>query len=453
MRAEGQAEERYNIATMKKISRLFLLSIAVLLFSFTTARAQNSLPSIMTLTIDGAIAPASQQYLKRAVDVAERQNAEMLILQLNTPGGSIDTMNEMVQTIRGSRVPIIVYVSPRGAMAGSAGTMITLAGHASAMAPETIIGAASPVGGEGEDLGETMKAKATEALKATIRTLAEDRGEEAIALAEETIENARAVSATEALEVGLVDFIADDLSDLITQLDGYEVKINQENLTLNTKNALVEEIPLSFLEELLKLLTNPNIVFLLIAIGTQAIFIELGSPGGWVAGFIGVVALAFATYGMGVLPVNYFGLIFIIISFVLFILDVKAPTHGALTAAGIGSFVVGSLALFNMPGTPNFVHVSVPLVFTVAILIALMFSTMLGFALRALKMPVKTGHESLIGKTGYAKTDFNPKGSAHVDGEIWSAENVDLTRPISKHARLEIVEVEGIRLKVRKLDD
>ena len=156
---------------------------------------------------------------------------------------------------------------------------------------------------------------------------------------------------------------------------------------------------------------------------------------------------------MGVLPVNYFGLIFIIISFVLFILDVKAPTHGALTAAGIGSFVVGALALFNMPGTPDFVHVSVPLVFTVALLIALMFSAILTLALHAQKRPIQTGHESMIGKTGYAKTDFNPRGSAHVEGEVWSAENVDEGHPISKHARLVVVEVQGIRLKVKKLDD
>ncbi len=440
---------------MKKYSRPLLLLISALLFisAASSANAQSGLSSIKTMTIDGVIAPASHQYLERAVKVAEQENAEILILELNTPGGSIDTMNKMVQTIRASRVPIIVYVSPRGAMAGSAGTLITLAGHASAMAPETIIGAASPVSGEGADLGETMKAKETEVLKATVRTLAEDRGAEAIALAEATIEDARAVSATEALEANLVDFIADDLSDLLTQLNGHEVKINGESQIISTQNALVEEIPLSLLEDLLKLLTNPNIVFLLIAIGTQAIFIELGSPGGWVAGFIGVVALALASYGMGVLPVNYFGLIFIIISFVLFILEVKAPSHGALTAAGIGSFVVGALALFNMPSTPQFAHVSVPLVFIVALLIALMFTGILTLALRAQKTPVKTGHESMIGKTGYAKTNFTPRGSAHVDGEIWSAENVDITRPISKRARLEVVEVQGVRLKVKKLDD
>ena len=405
----------------------------------------------MTMTIDGVIAPASQQYLERAVQVAERQNAEMLILQLNTPGGSVDTMNEMLQTIRGSHVPIIVYVSPSGAMAGSAGTMITLAGHASAMAPETIIGAASPINSDGSDIGETAKAKEIEALKATARTLAERRGDEAIALAEATIEEALAASATEALEIGLVDFIANDLGDLLAQLNGFKVTVNNQPRTLSTTSTLVEDIPLTLLEQLLKMLTDPNIVFLLIAIGTQAIFIELGSPGGWVAGFIGVVALALATYGMGILPVNYFGIIFIIISFVLFILDVKAPTHGALTAAGIGSFVVGALVLFNSAGTPEFARVSVPLVITVALLIAAMFTAILSFALRALKAPIRTGQESVVGKTGFAKTDFAPDGTVRVGSELWSAEKANSTEAISKGERIEVVEVEGLRLKVKKI--
>ena len=437
---------------MKRIKLLLLTLYAALILSQTPALAQDGLSTVMTMTIDGVIAPASQQYLERAVQVAERKNAEMLILQLNTPGGSVDTMNEMLQSIRGSHVPIIVYVSPNGAMAGSAGTMITLAGHASAMAPETIIGAASPINSDGSDIGETAKAKEIEALKATARTLSERRGEEAIALAEATIEDARAVSASEALEIGLVDFIANDLSDLLSQLNGFEVTVNNQPRTLSTTSTLVEDIPLTLIEQLLKMLTDPNIVFLLIAIGTQAIFIELGSPGGWVAGFIGVVALALATYGMGILPVNYFGIIFIIISFVLFILDVKAPTHGALTAAGIGSFVVGALVLFNSAGTPEFARVSVPLVITVALLIAAMFTAILSFALRALKAPVRTGHESLVGKKGLAKTNFSPDGTVRVGSELWTAEKADLTEAISKGERIEVVEVEGLRLKVKKLD-
>ncbi len=444
---------QYNNLTMKtnKSLQLLLALLTALLFSWTSVHAQDGLSTIMVMEIDGTIAPASLQYLERAVKVAERNNAEALILQLNTPGGAITTMNEMVQVMRASSVPIVVYISPRGAMAGSAGTLITLAGHASAMAPETIIGAASPINSDGSDIGETAKAKEIEALKATVRTLAERRGDDAIALAEATIEEARAVSATEAYEVGLVDFIAKDLGDLLEQLNGFEVTVLGESRSLNTSNTRVEDIPLTLIEQLLKMLTDPNIVFLLIAIGTQAIFIELGSPGGWVAGFIGVIALSLAVYGMGILPVNWFGLIFIIVSFVLFILDVKAPTHGALTAAGIGSFIVGALVLFNSPGTPEFGRVSVPLVIATSVLIALMFSAMLAFALRALKAPVRMGQKSLVGKQGVATTDFTSSGEVRVNSELWTAEKVDLTEPIAKGERIEVVEVEGLRLKVRKI--
>ncbi len=436
----------------KKILQLLLMLFTALFFSWTSVHAQDGLSTIMVMEIDGTIAPSSLQYLERAVRVAERNNAEALILQLNTPGGAITTMSDLVQIIRASSVPVIVYVSPQGAMAGSAGTLITLAGHASAMAPETIIGAASPINSDGSDIGETAKAKEIEALKATVRTLTERRGDEAIAIAEATIEEARAVSASEAYEVGLVDFIATDLGDLLAQLNGFEVSVLGESRLLNTANTRVEDIPLTLIEQLLKMLTDPNIVFILIAIGTQAIFIELGSPGGWVAGFIGVIALALAVYGMGILPVNWFGLIFIIVSFALFILDVKAPTHGALTAAGIGSFIVGALVLFNSPGTPEFGRVSVPLVITVAVLIAAMFTAILGFALKALKAPVRMGQKSLVGKQGVATTDFAASGEVRVGSELWSAEKADRTESISKGERIEVVEVEGLRLKVKKID-
>ncbi|MCF6278390.1 MAG: nodulation protein NfeD [Anaerolineales bacterium] len=436
----------------KKRLPLFIILTTILFAAWTSVRAQSGLATILVMNIDGPIAPASQQYLERAVQIAERQDAEALVLQLNTPGGSIATMNEMLQTMRASRVPIIVYVAPNGAMAGSAGTIITLAGHASAMAPETIIGAASPINSDGSDINETAKAKEVEALKATVRTLTEQRGAEAVALAEATIEEARAVSVNEAYAVGLIDFIADDLSDLLRQLDGFEVTVGNQTRLLNTANSRVEDIPLTLIEQLLKMLTDPNIVFLLIAVGTQAIFIEISSPGGWVAGFIGVVSLALATYGMGVLPVNWFGIVFIIISFALFILDVKSPTHGALTAAGIGSFVVGALVLFNSPGTAEFERVSVPLVITVAVLIGLMFTTMLGFALRALKAPARMGQASLIGLQGIVKTDFSPSGLVRVGSELWSAEKADETETISKGERIEVVAVEGLRLKVKRID-
>jgi membrane-bound serine protease (ClpP class) len=356
----------------------------------------------------------------------------------------------MVQDIRSSQVPVVFYVSPRGAMAASAGAIITLAGHVSAMAPETTIGASSPVGGQGEDLGETMAAKEKNAMRATVRSLTTQRGPEATALAEDMIQNAQAVFATEALDIGLIDFIATDQDDLLRQLDGFTVNLDAQPITLHTANARVEELSISIIEKFLLVLTDPNIVFLLITVGVQAILIEISSPGGWVAGFIGVVCLALATYGLGVLPVNWFGILFLVTAFVLFILDIKAPTHGALTIAGIGSLIVGALVLFNTPSTPSFQHVSIPLVVGTSIGTGAIFFTILMIALKAQRAPIRTGRESLIGRIGTVRSNLAPHGSVQVGGELWSAELVDGEEPLLTGTRVEVVKVDGLRLIVRK---
>jgi membrane-bound serine protease (ClpP class) len=441
---------------MKTIRLIFLSFFALLLLAnpvsaFAGTGAQSDAPLAVVLNAEGAVTPVMKEYITRGLDVAGQRGADLVILQLNTPGGDLATTQEIVTAIRASEIPVIVYVAPRGAWAGSAGTIITLAGHAAAMAPETAIGAASPVGGQGEDLGQTMEAKAKNITKATVRSLAERRGEEAIALAEATIEEAKAASSTEALEVGLIDFVAEDVNDLLGQLDGFEVEMVNGPLTLETSNAVAENVEVSFIEELLGLLTNPNIVLLLITIGVQAIFIELSSPGGWVAGFIGVVCLALAGYGLGVLPVNWFGIIFMIVSFALFILDIKAPTHGALTAAGIASFIVGALVLFNSPGTPQFQRVSIPLVVVVGLLSGALFGVIVGFGIRALKVPVRMGQQSLIGKTGTVTAAVNPMGQVQLGSELWTAEAAEGSGKMRKGDRVEVVEVVGLRLKVRKV--
>jgi membrane-bound serine protease (ClpP class) len=391
-------------------------------------------------------------YLERGISSAELQDAEALIFMLDTPGGSVDLMNEFVQSIRASSTPVVVYVAPQGAIAGSAGTVITLAGHASAMAPETAIGAASPVGAEGQDLGETIEAKEKNIIKALVRSLAEGRSEEAIRIAEETIETALAITSSEALEIGLIDFIADNVPDLLEQLDGFQVTTIDGPLTLETKNSQIIPFDPSFIETLLGVLTNPNIVFLLLTVGVQAILIELSSPGGWIAGFIGAVCLALAAYGLGVLPVNWFGLIFLVIAFVLFVLDIKAPTHGALTAAGVASLIVGSLVLFNSPGTPSFLRVSVPLVIGVSLATAGIFFVILTIALRAQRAPILTGQESFVGRSGSARTKIAPFGTVQMGGELWSGELAPGEDTILEGESVEVLEVKGVRVVVRKSD-
>jgi membrane-bound serine protease (ClpP class) len=439
---------------MKKLPVLLLLFMIagwLLVGCAERSAAENDLPShVLLLETSGAINSAMADYLGRGLDLAAEQEAEAVVFMLNTPGGAVTTMNDMVQRIRNSPVPVIVYVAPQGAMAGSAGTVITLAGHAAAMAPETAIGAASPVDLQGGEIPETALRKEIEILRATVRSLAEGRPAAAVQLAEETIESARAVSASEALAIGLVDFIAQDVSDLLEQADGFEVRVNGETRALDTAGAEVEAVPETVVDLLLNILTNPNIVFLLLNVGVLAVLIEISSPGGWLAGFIGVICLVLAVYGLGVLPVNWFGLIFVVLAFALFILELKAPTHGALTAAGIGAFIAGALILFNSVRPPEFQPVSIPLIVISGISSGLIFAVILGFALRAQRTPIQTGHESFIGQTGIVRTDLDPRGHVQIAGELWTAEMLPGEEAARRGERVQVVEVDGVRLRVRR---
>jgi membrane-bound serine protease (ClpP class) len=269
---------------MKRFGFL-LIFIAFLLFARSPAGAQSDEPLVIVMTADGPIMPPMLEYINRGIEVAGRENAEVLIIQLNTPGGLIKVMEQINSAIRASDVPVVIYVSPSGGMAASAGALVTMAGHASAMAPQTIIGAASPVGGQGEDLDETMKAKEMEALTASVRTYTKARGEKATALGEAMILEAKAVTEGEALEANLIDFVVDNVDDLLESLDGFTVQMSDGPRTLNTASARTEPLEMSFIEQLLLFLTDPNIVFTLMSVGTIAILMEISSPGGWVAGY------------------------------------------------------------------------------------------------------------------------------------------------------------------------
>jgi membrane-bound serine protease (ClpP class) len=434
-----------------KTSRFLLTLLCLTLFLLQPIHAGATGNTVTIITVDGAITPAVQEYLSRGIQIAELDGAQLLVMQLNTPGGSLDAMQNMVEAMRASTVPVVVYITPRGAWAGSAGTIITLAGHAAAMAPETAIGAASPVGSQGENLSTTEQAKVTEIMKATVRSLAGWRGPQAVALAESTIESAVAVSDQEALNAHLVDFVASDLNDLLRQLDGFTVQLAAGPVTLHTSGMAQQNLPMSLIEQLLQFLIDPNIVFLLLALGVQALLIELTHPGAWIPAVVGVTSLALAAYGLGILTVNWFGLIFIVMAFVLFIVDIKTPTHGALTAAGVASFIIGALVLFNSPGTPRFQQVSIPLVIFVGIFIGLIFAFILGYALRAQLRPVITGLESLRGKIGIAVTDLNPGGQVQAAGELWTAEADQSSGKILKGEQVEIIKAEGLHLQVKKL--
>jgi len=434
------------------IRPLFLTIILLLavLPAVVQAQADGSNPVVIVMNSKGAITPVLIDYLERGLSTAQARNAEAIILQLDTPGGSVDVMNEVVQIIRNSEIPVIVYVSPDNAMAGSAGTIITLAGHVAAMAPQTTIGAASPVGSQGEDIDQTMESKVKEILKASVRNLTANRPAEATALAEETIESAIALTVDEALKSGLVDIKARNINDLLSQLNGRQVTVSGISRSLNTENAILVEVNNTFIEQILLMLVNPNLVFLLLSLGIQAILIEISSPGGWVAGFLGVVCILLSIYGLGVLPVNYFGLLFIVLAFVLFILELKTPALGGLTLAGAVSFIAGALILFNSIQVPGFPQVSVPLVIGMGIFIAATFMLVVTVAIRAQRAPIKMGREALIGQKGFVKEALDPIGMVQVGGELWQAELEDGEEHLPANSRVSVTAIEGLRLIVRK---
>ena len=305
----------------------WLLALLLLTLIAGQVGAQDA-GGVKLAVFKGPVTPVLASYLDRAIADAEATGASTVILQLDTPGGSVDITKEITQRMQSSTVPVIVYVAPSGAHAGSAGTFITLAGHAAAMAPGSSIGAASPVGSEGADLPDTLKAKATNILVADIKNLAAHRGEQAEAWATKAVSEAAAATAVEALDLGVIDAIAKDVPDLLQKLDGKIVTVDGKPVTLQLEGQPVEEVPLDPLEGLLNAITNPAIAAILLTIGLNAILFEISSPGGWIAGAIGAVCLLLALYALGTLQANWTGLGFVVLAFVLFVLDIKAPTHG-----------------------------------------------------------------------------------------------------------------------------
>jgi membrane-bound serine protease (ClpP class) len=428
------------------------MAAALIALLASPASAQAAAPQVIVLNAKGPVVSPFGDYINRGIDQANSQHAEVVILTLDTPGGMALLTLDLVQKIRNSDVPVVVFVGPRGAKAASAGLLITLAGHASAMAPDTAIGASSPIDASGQDLPSTERKKAIEYFSAQARSLAERRGDKAVTIASDAVVNARAVTASEAHDAGLVDFIAEDVSDLLRQLDGFSVEVKGQQRTIHTAGAQLTTVPMSPVEgillEIADVLTDPNIVFLLLAVGVILIILEVAQPGGWVMGTAGVICLGLALYGMGILPVNWLGLVFIGLAFVLFVLDIKAPTHGILTAAATASLIAGAVILLGTPEITPFGQLSIPLVVGVSVALAALFLFIVVMALRSQHRRPVTGAEGLMAQRGQVMRDIDPVGTVRVQGEIWQAEAAD-GQVIPSGASVEVVEIDGMKLRVR----
>jgi membrane-bound serine protease (ClpP class) len=425
------------------------VALALGLMLVAPLHAQTS-GEVVVLTFDGPVNPMLLSYLERGIARAEESQAAALVLRLDTPGGQVDLTLDIVKAMHASRVPMIVYVWPSGAMAGSAGTFITLAGHAAAMTPGSTIGAASPVSELGQEIGETLRAKITNILAAEIENLAKRRGDAAVAWARKAVTDAEAATSEQALKLGIVDAVAVDVDDLLRQLDGLEVEVDGQQQLLQLSGSPVVELPMTGPENTLNTLVNaiavPGIAILLIVLGVQAIIGEFSQPGGYVLGIVGAIATLLGLFALGILNANWVGLGFILLSFVLFLVDIKAPTHGVLTAGGIATFVLGAVVLFS--GTEA--AIPWPTIIGLTIFSALFFGVIVAKAVQSQRRQPASGAEALIGAVGEVRHELSPAGSILLHGELWQAELLDEPGPAPRGSTVTVVGRSGFKLWVRR---
>jgi len=434
------------------IMRIFSLNITVFFLLLTgiasaiSADETSAGKKVIAISLDATINPSTAEYINSGIRMAASENAECLIIKLNTPGGLLKSTRVIVSDILDSPVPVAVFVFPGGSQAASAGVFITLAGHIAAMAPGTNIGAAHPVTMQGEQ-DSIMNEKATNDAAAFIRTISEKR-ERNVQWAEDAVRKSLSITETEALKANVIDLTAVSVEDLLDKIDGKEISLSSGMKVLQTKDAAVTEIGMSLRQKILNLISDPNIAYIFLMIGIYGIMFELYSPGTIFPGVIGGISLIIAFYSLHTLPVNYAGLALIIFAIILFIAEIKIISHGLLTIGGIISLTLGSIMLINMESTLEVFRISWHVILVFVILTAAFFIFAIGFAIKAQTRKPVTGIEGMTGERGEAITDLSPEGQIMVHGEIWNAECQD--GPVSKGTKVEVIKVLNLKLLVRK---
>ncbi len=423
-------------------SLLFIISFLVVLPP--PASAKDTPGEVMVITVDGVINPVASEFIGTNIKKAVKRNAEALVIELDTPGGLDTSMRSIVKEIIGSEVPVVVYVAPSGARAASAGVFIALAAHIAAMAPGTNIGAAHPVG-LGEKMDKTMAEKATNDAAAYIKSLAERRGRNA-QWAEKAVRESISATESEALKEHVIDLVSRNLDTLLSDINNTKVQTAFGEKVLRTKNAKVVREEAGLRHKILNFISDPNVAYILMLLGFYGLFFELTNPGAIFPGVLGGICLILAFYAFQTLPVNYAGLLLIILAIILFILEVKIVSHGVLAIGGVISMIIGSLMLFESSGP--FLKLSLYLVIPAVLATALFFSLTIGLALKAYRRKPVTGREELIGMEGIAKTDIAKEGGmVSIHGELWSAYSDE---KIGKSDTIVVEDVKGLRIKVRK---
>lgn len=439
-----------NIAN-KRFKMMFWV---ILLMALSGIKPVQAADEVWVATIDGPISPASADYFVRTLARAENEQINLLVLQLDTPGGLDASMRQIIKAILASKVPVATYVAPSGSRAASAGTYILYASHIAAMAPATNVGSSTPVtmrpaglpqqqdDAEQSSQQSSMEKKLINDAAAYIRGLAELRGRNAD-WAEETVREAVSLSATDALEQGVTEFIASNLDDLLTQLDGHSVTLDSGEVILQLASAQVTEIETGWRYDFLNLITNPNVAYLLLMLGIYGLILEFYNPGVGIAGVVGVISLLLAGFALHMLPVNYAGLALLVVGIALMISEAFSPSFGILGIGGLIAFVAGSIFLMDSE-LPAY-QVSMPLIFALAASSFAIFVFVVGAAVKAWKTRIVTGQEAIIGSLAEALVDFQGAGRVMATGEHWLAES---TQPVKRGQKLRITGIDGLILRV-----
>lgn len=421
--------------------------VACLVLILTASASRSNAGEAIVARMAGIIGPSSARFMVDAIGHAEERRAECVILEMDTPGGLDESMRQIVKKIMTSRVPVVVYVAPSGSRAASAGVFITMAAHVAAMAPGTNIGAAHPVSiGLGAKVDSVMAGKTVNDAAAYARSIAGRRGRNTD-WAEDAVRESVSISETEALKLGVIDLVAPSLKALLDSLDGRTVVVEEKTFVLNTKGATIVEMKMSWSDRLLAVITNPNVAYVLFMLGLLGLYFELSTPGAVLPGVVGAICLILAFFAFQVLSVSYTGVLLIILAIVLFIVDVKAATHGALTVGGLVAMTFGSIMLFNDPDPA--LRVSLQVIVPVVLVTGAFFVVGVYLSIKSLRRKPTTGGDALVGQEGDTRTPIDENGGkVFVAGAHWNAFSRER---IAEGKRVRVIEVKGMSLKVEEI--
>ena len=425
---------------------LLIISTAVLLNALFAGPLPVRADSFVLLAAyDGVINPVAAEYLHDALASAQERNAQALIISLNTPGGLDTSMRLIIKDITGATIPVVVYVSPSSGRAASAGVFITMAAHVATMAPGTNIGAAHPIAMGGGEMDKAMKEKVENDSVAYIKSIAEQRGRN-VAWAEDAVRKSVSVTEREALKLKIVDLVAENIPALLKQMDGRTIPLPSGPTVLRTADAAVREFPMGLRLEFLKTLSDPNIAYLLMTIGTIGIMAELYNPGAILPGIVGAISLILAFYSLQSLPVNYAGVLLFLLGVIFFILAATVTSYGLLAIGGVIAMLLGSMMLIKTD--VEFLQISWSVILPVVALTAAFSLFMVGMGVRAMRRRPATGREEMVGLVGIVQTALIPHGQLAVHGELWEAIS---ERPLQPGDKAEVIRVDGLRLYVKPL--